>query len=369
MKLIECVPNISEGRNRSAIDAVAAEVAAVEGVRLLHVDPGAGTNRTVITFVAPPEAAAEAAFRLIAKAAELIDMRLHTGEHPRNGATDVCPFVPLSGTTMEECVELAHSLGKRVAAELDIPVYYYGNAATRAERRRLADVRAGEYEALKDKLSRPEWRPDEGPVEFDERVARAGATQIGAREFLIAYNINLDTAEVSPARRIALAIRERGGAVRKDRDGKVVRGPDGAPLKETKGLFEHCNAKGWFIETYGIAQVTVNLTDYHVTPIHAVFDAVRRLADETGCRVTGSEIVGLVPLDALLAAGRHYLGEQGGGPSATETELVEAAIEGLGLSDVAPFVPGERIIEYRVAEPPGPMNEVSREASEPEGLS
>ena len=350
MKLVECVPNISEGRDRRIIDTVSREVETVDGVSLFDVDPGAATNRTVITFVGPPSAASEAAFRLIHKAAELIDMRDQKGEHARNGATDVCPFVPLGDSTMEECAELARSLGKRVGEELGIPVYLYEEAASKPEWRNLANIRKGEYEALPDKLGRAEWRPDFGPNEWNDRVAKTGTTQIGARQFLIAYNINLNTKEVKFARRIGMAIREQGGAVVRDEKGNKVRGPDGNFLKHEKGLFEKCKATGWFIEEYGVAQVTMNLTDFRVTPPHAVFDKVCELADEMGVRVTGSEIVGLVPLAAMAAAGRHYLAKQGLSTGVPEADLVEMAVMSMGLKQVSLFKPEERIIEYRVAQ-------------------
>lgn len=350
MKLVECVPNISEGRDKKVIDAIAREVETVEGVRLLDVDPGAATNRTVITFVGPPDNAVEAAFRLIRKAASLIDMKNHFGEHARNGATDVCPFVPLGNTTMAECVELAQRLGKRVGEELGIPVYLYEEAATKAEWKNLAKIRAGEYEALHTKLGKEEWKPDFGPNEFTPEVAKTGATQIGARQFLIAYNINLNTDNTKYARRIGMTIREQGGAVVRDADGKKKRGPDGQFLKNEKGLFEHCKATGWYIEEYGCAQVTMNLTDFHITPPHIVFDKVCELAEEVGVRVTGSEIVGLVPKEAILAAGRHYLTKQKSSTGVPESDLVEMAIRSMGLNQVSQFNPKERIIEYCVAE-------------------
>jgi glutamate formiminotransferase/formiminotetrahydrofolate cyclodeaminase len=349
MKLVECVPNISEGRDRRIIDAVAAEVSAVDGVMLLDVDPGAATNRTVFTFVGEPAAASEAAFRLIRKAAELVDMRQQHGEHPRNGATDVCPFVPLAGTTMDDCADLARVLGKRVGEQLGIPVYLYEHAASRPEWRNLATIRKGEYEALPEKLGRPEWRPDFGPNAWSEAVARTGATQIGARPFLIAYNINLNTKNAKLAKRIGLMIREQGGAVVRGPDGEKLRGPDGKLQKHERGLFRHCKATGWFIEEYGCAQVTMNLTNHDVTPPHAVYDEVWRIAEELGIRVTGSEIVGLVPLDAMLAAGRHYLRRQGASAGVPEGDLIEVAVRSMGLNQISPFDPRERIVEYRVA--------------------
>ncbi len=350
MKLVECVPNISEGRDRGIIDAVAAEIETVDGVRLLDVDPGAATNRTVITFVGPPENAVEAAFRLIRKAAELIDMRQQTGEHARNGATDVCPFVPLGDSTMAECADLARQLGERVGNELGIPIYLYEEAASRPEWRNLSNIRVGEYEALKDKLGKDEWKPDFGPNEWNDKVAGTGATQIGARQFLIAYNINLNTRETKYAKRIGLTIREQGGAVVRDENGKKVRGDNGKFIKHEKGLFDHCRATGWFIEEYNVAQVTMNLTDFQVTPPHVVFDKVCELAEGMGLRVTGSEIVGLIPLEGILATGKYYLTKQKVSTGVPEKDLVEVAIQSMGLSQISPFNPDERIIEYCVAE-------------------
>jgi glutamate formiminotransferase/formiminotetrahydrofolate cyclodeaminase len=377
MRLVECVPNISEGRDRRIIDAVAAEVGTVEGVRLLDVDPGATTNRTVFTFVGAPEAASEAAFRLMRKAAELIDMKAQKGEHPRNGATDVCPFVPVAGLTMDDCADLARSLGKRVGEELGIPVYLYEHAASRPEWRNLANIRKGEYEALRDKLGNPDWKPDFGPSEWNERVARTGATQIGARPFLIAYNINLNTRDTKFAKRIGLAIREQGGAVKRDPEGRKLKGEDGKLLKHEKGLFEHCKATGWFIEEFNCAQVTMNLTDYTVTPAHVVFDKVCDLAREMGVRVTGSELVGLIPLEAMLQAGRHYLSLQGASAGVPDSDLIEVAIQSMGLSQVSPFVPANRIVEYRVAQRrplaertvQGFVDELSRDSAAPGGGS
>lgn len=349
MKLVECVPNISEGRDRKIIDAVAAEVEAVDGVSLLDVDPGATTNRTVFTFVGSPEAASEAAFRLIRKAAALIDMKTQKGEHARNGATDVCPFVPLTGMSMDDCAHLARELGERVGSDLGIPVYLYEHAASRPEWSNLANIRKGEYEALKDKLGKDEWRPDFGPNEWNDSVAKTGATQIGARQFLIAYNINLNTRDTRPARRIGLTIRQQGGAVVRDENNKKVRGPDGNFLKHDKGLFEHCKATGWFIEEFNCAQVTMNLTDFTITPPHLVYDKVIELADSLGVRVTGSELVGLIPIEALLMAGRHYYDMQGGSAGVPEEDLIEMAVQSMGLRQVTPFDPHEKIVEYRVA--------------------
>jgi glutamate formiminotransferase/formiminotetrahydrofolate cyclodeaminase len=342
-KLVECVPNFSEGRDRAVIEAITAEIARVSGATLLDVDPGAATNRTVVTFVGSPEAVVEAAFQAIRCAAEKIDMRKHHGAHPRQGATDVCPLVPISGLSVEECVELAHRLARRVGEELRIPVYLYEQAATRPERKSLADIRAGEYEALADKLRKPEWKPDYGPAELN---ARAGATVIGVRPFLIAYNVNLNTRDDRVAKEIGLTIRERGRAER-DASGQKKRRLDGE-IERVPGL-PACRATGWFIKEYGRGQVTMNLVDFHRTPIHVAFDRVEELAHKMGARVTGSEIVGLVPLEAMLMAGRHYLGKQGKTTGVSEAELVRVAMLSLGLDDVAPFDPQQKIIEYRVA--------------------
>ncbi len=342
-KLVECVPNISEGRNREIIDRIVSAAAEVDGVTVLDVDPGADTNRTVITFVGGPEEIVEAAFRLIAKAAELIDMRQHKGEHPRQGATDVCPFVPVSGVSMEDCVDLAKQLGRRVGEELGIPVFLYEYAATRPERKSLADIRAGEYEAWPEKFGKPEWEPDYGPAKF---LPKTGAVVIGAREFLIAYNVDLNTRDKNLAHQVALDIRERGRFLR-DENGKIVRDEHGKKVRKP-GLLKECRAVGWYIDEYGKAQVSINLTNYHVTPIHVAFDTCCEVAAKYGLRVTGSEIVGLVPLEAMLMAGRHYLKKQGKWAGVPEKEIVHIAIQSLGLNDVAPFKPEEKIIEYAV---------------------
>lgn len=342
MQLIECVPNFSEGRNRVVIDAIAAEIAGEGGVMLLDVDAGAATNRTVMTFIGPPQPVAEAAFRAIRKAAQLIDMARHHGEHPRMGATDVCPFVPVAGTTLEDCAEIARRVGRRVGEELNIPVYLYEAAATRPERKSLADLRQGEYEGLARKLQDREGAPDFGPARFDPRT---GATVIGARPFLIAYNVNLNTRDKRLAQKIAMALREKGRA-RRDDAGEIVRDARGNSLWEP-GLFTELRGVGWYIEEYGRAQVSFNLTDYRVTPVHVVFDACCRQAEGLGLRVTGSELVGLIPREALLAAGDHYLLRQGRTPGAPEAERVHAAVVSLGLSELAPFDPAAKVIEYR----------------------
>lgn len=349
MKLVECVPNFSEGRDRKVIDTIAAAMSAVEGVTVLDVDPGAATNRTVYTMVGPPDAVAEAAFLAIRTGLGLIDMAKHSGEHPRQGACDVCPFVPVADMTMDECVELAHRVGRRVGEELGAPVYLYEHAATRPERRNLAQIREGEYEALPEKLGTEAWAPDYGPNEF---VPRTGAIQVGARDFLIAYNINLNTRDAKIAKDIALEIREKGRFLL-NRKGKRYRLEDGKWARK-EGLFQHCKATGWTIEEYRCAQVTMNLTNYHVTPFHEVFDAVCRLAEERGVRVTGSELVGLIPRDAILQAGVHYLKRQGANTGVPEAEVVEIAIRSMGLEELTPFDPARKIIEY-VSKPATPL--------------
>ena len=297
MKLVECVPNFSEGRDMAKIDQITGEISSTEGVTLLDVDPGKDTNRTVVTFVGTPEGAVEAAFKAIAKAAEVLDMSMHTGAHARMGATDVCPFVPLTGMTMEDCAELARMLGRRVGEELGIPVYLYEEAAAKPERCNLANVRAGEYEGLSEKLKDPEWKPDFGPTTFNPK---AGATVIGAREFLIAYNVNLNTRERAAAREIAFTIREKG-RLKRDNDGKVVRDKDGKALR-VPGTFKACKAVGWYMEDFGRVQISINLVNYKITPPHLVFDECCNLAEKLGFRVTGSELVGLIPLEAMLRA-------------------------------------------------------------------
>ncbi len=342
MKLVECVPNFSEGRDMATIEKITDEIQATEGVKLLDVDPGKDTNRTVVTLIGTPEAAVEAAFRAIAKAAEVIDMAKHTGAHARMGATDVCPFVPVSGVTMEDCVELARELGVRVGKELGIPVYLYEHAALKPERRNLATIRAGEYEGLAEKLEDPEWKPDFGPAEFNSKV---GATVIGAREFLIAYNVNLNTRDTKIAREIAFSIREKG-RLKRDGEGKVVRDDNGKALRAS-GIFKECKAVGWYMEDFGRAQISINLVNYKITPPHLVFDECCRLASELGVRVTGSELVGLIPLEAMLQAGIYYLEKQGKTKGVPEGELIHIADLSLGLSDLYPFEADKKIIEYQ----------------------
>ncbi|MFH0901118.1 MAG: glutamate formimidoyltransferase [Pseudomonadota bacterium] len=349
MKIVECVPNFSEGRDQNIIQAIASEIERSPDARLIDVDPGADTNRTVVTMVGPPEAIKEAAFRAIRKAAELLDMRKHRGAHPRLGATDVCPFVPVSGVTMDECAELARSLGARVAAELGIPVFLYEEAASRPERRNLANIRQGEYEGLAEKLKDPEWAPDFGEPVFNPR---AGATVIGAREFLIAYNVNLNTRDAKLASQIAANLRESGKPQR-DEQGAIVRDEDGNKVM-IPGSLKSVKAGGWFISRYGLAQVTMNITNYKITPMHTAFEQACAEAEKLGLRVTGSEIVGVVPREAMLQAGCHFLEKQGKSAGQPERDLIDAAILSLGLSQVSPFDATKKIIEYRI-ETPGPL--------------
>ena len=335
MKIVECVPNFSEGKDLNIIKAITQVIEETEGVTLLDVDPGADTNRTVVTFVGEPEAVKEGAFRAIKRASELIDMRKHKGAHPRMGATDVCPFVPVSGITMEECARLAHELGKRVGEELGIPVYMYEYAATSEERRSLANIRVGEYEGLPEKLKDPNWKPDYGPCEFN---AKAGATVIGAREFLIAYNVNLNTRDRKLAHKIAKTIREKGYK-KKDEHGNKIQVP---------GTLKAVRAVGWYIDEYGFAQVSMNLVNYKITPPHVAFEECRRVANELGLRVLGSELVGLIPKEPMLMAGRYYLEKQGKCPGVPEEELIHIAVLSMGLDQLGPFNPSEKIIEYRL---------------------
>lgn len=340
--LVECVPNFSEGRDPVVIEAIAAAIRAIPDVSLLDIDPGKATNRTVMTFVGPPEAALEAAFQAIRTAAARIDMRQHKGEHPRIGATDVCPFVPLSGIDMAGCAELARRLGARVGAELSIPVYLYEAAASHPARKNLAEIRAGEFEGLESKLQDPAWQPDFGPAV----ATPAGATVIGARPFLIAFNVNLNTRDKRLATRLANRVREQG-TLKKDAEGNKVLDESGVPLRDP-GLFRAVKAIGWYIEEYERAQVSINFTDYTVSPPHLVVDAIRRLADEAGVVVTGCELVGLIPEDAMLEAGRHYLRRQGLNPGAPDSELVEVAVRSLGLRELGAFDPEQRIVERRI---------------------
>ena len=346
-RIIECVPNFSEGRDQTVIRLITDAIARVDGVALLDVDPGQATHRTVVTFAGDPEAVVEAAVEAARVAAELIDMRQHHGEHPRFGALDVCPLVPVSGVTMEETAELARHLGERLGKEVGLTIYCYERAASSEERRNLADVRAGEYEGLGEKLSLPEWQPDYGPAEFNPR---SGATAVGARDFLVACNINLNTTSTRRANAIAFDVREKGRIKRTGHPltGDMVRDEEGNPVY-TPGTLKAVKAIGWFIDEYGIAQISMNLTDVGVTPIHAAFDEVCEKAGARGVRVTGSELVGLVPLQALLAAGRHYLRKQQRSLGIPDREILKIAVRSMGLDDLKPFDSDEKIIEYKLA--------------------
>lgn len=341
-KLVECVPNFSEGRDMSIIKQITDQIESVEGVKLLDVDPGKATNRTVVTFVGEPEPVVEAAYRAIKKAAEVIDMSKHHGEHPRFGATDVCPLVPVANIEMDEVVKYAHKLGERVGNELNIPVYFYEFAATEEKRRNLATVRSGEYEGLAKRLQDPEWKPDFGPTEFN---ARAGATAISARNFLVAYNFNLNTTSTRRANAIAFDVREAGRIKIDPKTGKKMLDENGNPIRQP-GTLKKTKAIGWYIEEYGIAQISMNLTDITVTSIHEAFDEVVKSATRRGIRVTGSELVGLVPKQALLDAGKHYLTKQKRSHGIPEEEIIKIAVKSLGLDDLKPFNPKEKIIEY-----------------------
>lgn len=346
-KLIECVPNFSEGRDMTVIKQITDEIEKIDGVKLLDVDPGATTNRTVVTFVGTPDEVVEAAFQAVKKAQEVIDMRQHKGDHPRFGATDVCPLVPISDITMEETAAYARKLGQRIGDELGIPVYLYENAATEEKRRNLANNREGEYEGLKEKLSDPAWKPDLGPAEFNESVARSGATAVGARDFLIAVNFNLNTTSTRRANAIAFDVREKGRPKREGNPitGKPIVDESGEPVM-IPGTLKGTKAIGWYIEEYGIAQVSMNITNLSETPLHIAFDEVSEKAAARGIRVTGLEIVGLVPKKAIIDAGKYYLTKQTRSLGITESEIVKIAIKSMGLDDLKPFDPKEKIIEY-----------------------
>jgi glutamate formiminotransferase/formiminotetrahydrofolate cyclodeaminase len=346
-QLIECVPNFSEGRDMKIIDQITAEIETVEGVKLLDVDPGKATNRTVVTFVGEPQPVIEAAAKAIKKAAELIDMSKHKGEHPRMGATDVCPLIPIANISMDEVVEYAHKLGKMVGESTDIPFYLYENAATKPEWKNLATVRSGEYEALQEKLSKETWKPDYGPAVFN---AKAGATAIGARDFLVAYNINLNTTSVRRANSVAFDVREAGRVKREgDRvNGKVLKDENGDPIRQA-GKLKAVKGIGWYIEEYGIAQISMNLTNISITSLHEAFEAVCDSAQERGMRVTGSELVGLVPLKVMLDAGKHFLRKQKRSLGIAESEIIKIAVKTLGLDELSPFDPEKKIIEYVLA--------------------
>jgi glutamate formiminotransferase/formiminotetrahydrofolate cyclodeaminase len=345
-QIIECVPNFSEGRDLVIIKQITDVIETVDGVKLLDVDAGKGTNRTVVTFVGEPNAVIEAAYLAIKKSSEIIDMSKHKGEHPRMGATDVCPLIPISGITMEETAEYAKKLGKRVGEELSIPVYLYEHAQSNKERNNLSVIRAGEYEGFFKKIKQLEWAPDFGPSEFNEK---AGGTVIGARDFLIAYNVNLNTKSVRLANSVAFDIREAGRVLREGNPitGKIVKDANGNEVR-TLGTLKACKAIGWFIEEYGIAQISINLTNYKITSVHQAFDEVCKSAEKRGMRVTGSELVGLIPLEAMLAAGRYYLIKQKRSAGVSEEELIQIAIKSLGLDELAPFDANNKIIEYQL---------------------
>jgi len=345
-RLIECVPNFSEGRDQNVIRQITAAIESVDGVSLLDVDPGASRNRTVVTFVGAPEAAVEAAFRAIQKADELIDMRKHKGAHPRMGATDVCPFIPVSNVSWAEAIECAKQLGKRVGEELKIPVYLYEKAAKDKSRSNLSVIRAGEYEGFFEKIKQPEWKPDFGPAVFNEK---SGATVIGVRDFLVAYNVNLNTKSVRRANAVAFDVREQGRVKTEDGtpSGKPVLDANGEPVR-IPGVLKHVKAIGWFVKEYGIAQVSMNLTNIEETLLHVAFDACVEAAAKRGMRVTGSEIVGMVPKKCLVDAGRYFLRKQQWSEGVSEEELIDIAIRSMGLSELKPFDPNEKVIEFKI---------------------
>ena len=345
-KLIECVPNFSDGRDQNIIRQITDAIQSVEGASLLDVDPGASTNRTVVTFVSSPDSAVEAAFRAIKKAAELIDMRKHKGAHPRMGATDVCPFIPVSNVSWEEAIECANRLGKRVGEELKIPVYLYEKAAKDRLRSNLSVIRAGEYEGFFEKIKQPKWKPDFGPAVFNET---SGATVIGVRDFLVAYNVNLNTKSVRRATSVAFDVREQGRVKTEDGtpSGKPVLDSNGEPVR-VPGMLKHVKAIGWFVKEYGVAQVSMNLTDIEETPLHVAFDACVESAARRGLRVTGSEIVGMVPKKCLVDAGRYFLRKQRWSEGASREELIDIAIRSMGLSELKPFDPKEKVIELKI---------------------
>jgi glutamate formiminotransferase / formiminotetrahydrofolate cyclodeaminase len=345
-KIIECVPNFSEGRDMAIIKQITDVIEAVEGVKLLDVDPGKATNRTVVTIVGEPNAVIEAAYQAIKKAGEVIDMSKHTGEHPRMGATDVCPLIPVAGISMEETAKYAQKLAKRVGEELNLPVYLYEEAQANKSRSNLSVIRAGEYEGFFDKIKLPEWKPDFGPATFD---AKRGATVIGARDFLIAYNVNLNTKSTRIANAIAFDVREAGRTKRIGHPvlGELVLDEHGEPVR-IPGTLKSVKAIGWYIEEYGVAQISMNLTNMNVTPVHVAFDEVDKKATERGTRVTGSELVGLIPLKAMLDAGSYFLNKQGRSEGVSEEELIFIAVKSMGLDELGPFNPQEKIIEYKL---------------------
>lgn len=346
-RIIECVPNFSEGRNKEVINAIVKSIADAAEVKVLNVDPGEATNRTVVTFVGSPEDVVEAAFQGVKCAGELIDMRVHQGAHPRSGATDVLPLIPIAGVTLEECAELARALAKRIFDELGIACYCYESAAYVPERKNLAVCRSGEYEALKQKITDPAKRPDFSPEVYDDVVAKSGATNVGARDFLIAVNFNLNTTSTRRANAIAFDVREKGRAVREGNPitGKIVRDENGEPVMKP-GTLKGCKAIGWYIDEYGIAQVSMNITDINQTSLHEAFDEVCRAAQARGVRVTGTEIVGLVPKKTLVEAGKYFLKKQNRSCGLAEEEIIRIAVKSMGLDDLCPFNPKEKVIEY-----------------------
>jgi len=366
-QLIECVPNFSEGRDEKIIRQITDAIQSVDGIKLLNVDPGKDTNRTVVTFVGEPEQVIEAAFQGAKMAALLIDMSKHKGEHPRFGATDVCPLVPIANITMEETVVYARRLAQRMGEELGISVYCYEFAAATEERRSLANCRAGEYEGLKEKLQKPEWKPDFGPVVLNER---SGATAVGARNFLIAYNVNLNTTSVRRANAIAFDVREAGRVVREGDPvtGKIVNDENGEPLR-IPGTLKKVRAIGWFIRQYGVAQISMNLTDISVTSMHQAFDEVVERARERGIRVTGSELIGVIPLQAMLDAGKYFLRKQGRSVGIPDEEIIKIAVKSLGLDELSPFDPKKRIIEYLIDDQPNKLVDLSLSGFSNETLS
>ncbi len=366
-QLIECVPNFSEGRDEKIIRQITDAIQSVDGIKLLNVDPGKDTNRTVVTFVGEPEQVIEAAFRGAKMAAQLIDMSKHKGEHPRFGAMDVCPLIPIANITMEETVVYARRLAKRVGEELGISVYCYEFAAFKNDRQSLANCRAGEYEGLKEKLQKPEWKPDFGPIVLNER---SGATAIGARNFLIAYNVNLNTTSVRRANSIAFDVREAGRVVREGDQvtGKIVNDENGEPLR-IPGTLKKVRAIGWFIKEYGVAQISMNLTDISVTSMHQAFDEVVERARERGIRVTGSELIGVIPLQAMLDAGKYFLRKQQRSVGIPDAEIIKIAVKSLGLDELAPFDPKKRIIEYMIDDQPDKLIDLSLSGFSNETLS
>ena len=343
MKLIECVPNFSEGRNEDIINQITSEIKSVSNVKLLDVDPGKDTNRTVVTFAGNPDDVIEAAFLAISKASELIDMSKHEGAHPRMGATDVCPLIPIKGVSVDECIKYSHKLAQKVAKKLNIPIFMYEKSASSKSRQNLAKIRQGEYEGMSDKLKMKDWKPDYGP---DELHIKSGVTAIGVREFLIAYNINLNTSDKKLASDIALDIREAGRAKR-DENGKIIRDKDGVMVK-VPGTLKSVKAVGWFLDEYNVAQVSMNLIDYKTTSVHRVFEEVRTQAQKRGLRVTGSELVGLIPLDSLLESGRYYLQKQNKASGVSDSQLIHIAVKSMGLDEMYPFNNDEKIIDYMI---------------------